>query len=86
MSLDVPVGPEDQSLILSVILEGIKSPDIFQFEDLLNLKHVQQMASSQSPSKLFQLLKIFTNDNYDAFQKFHSENPNLLKENGTIFE
>jgi len=82
---------EDQSTLDSpsievekVILQAVQLPDVFQLDNLLDLKAVQQFENSKDErqKKLYKLLQIFANENLKAFQLFTTENPTFLSSVG----
>lgn len=66
----------------SVIVEAISLPDSFQFDHILDLAAVKQLANSAEHSKLHRLLSIFTTENLAAFDTFVASNAGLLESKG----
>jgi len=64
------------------ILDSIRLPNIYQFDNLLDLFAVKQLENDQTHSKVFQLLKIFVNDTVEAFSNFNNSNPGFLQSLG----
>lgn len=82
---------EDQSTLDSpsievekVILQAVQLPDVFQLDNLLDLKAVQQFENSTDlrQKQLYKLLQIFAKENLKAFQQFTAENPSFLSSVG----
>jgi len=82
---------EDQSTLDSpsievekVILQAVQLPDVFQLDNLLDLRAVQQFENSSDlrQKKLYKLLQIFANENLKAFQQFTAENSTFLSSVG----
>lgn len=67
----------------AVIVEAINLPDSYQFDHILELAAVKQLANgSADHSKLHRLLSIFTTENIAAFETFHSSNAGFLESQG----
>jgi len=66
----------------AAVLEAIKQPDLLQFDALLDLTLVKQLETSKDHRKLFQLLKIFIGEHFEAFKSFISQNADYLKSIG----
>lgn len=67
----------------SVIVEAIKLPESFQFDHILELAAVKELASSADHGKLHRLLSIFTTENLAAYDKFVAENAGFIEAQGT---
>lgn len=68
----------------AVIVEAINLPDSYQFDHILSLAAVKQLANSADHSKLHKLLSIFTTENLAAFEAFNSTNAGFLDSKGTL--
>jgi len=69
----------------AVIVEAINLPDSYQFDHILELVAVKQLASSADHSKLHKLLSIFTTENLAAFEAFNVANPGFLESKGLSY-
>jgi len=74
--------PTQTNEAASAALEAIKLPNLLQFDALLDLPLVKQLESSKDHSRLFQLLKIFVGENFEAYIAFIGANADYLKSIG----
>jgi len=70
-----------QQEAVKAVTDAIKFPSIYQFDTLLDLFPVKQLASGPH-SKVFQLLNLFVHDNVDSFVGFVKTNPGSLQSLG----
>ena len=71
-------GQKDQSTALKqaviAVVEAIANPKVYQVDSYVNLDAVQALKSDSANSKVFDLLKIFAEDDLDTFNKFYTQN------------
>jgi translation initiation factor 3 subunit M len=80
-------GPELLQFAAAAVVEAIKLPNVFEFEDLSRFTSVQALKNgSESNVKLFNLLQLFVFDKLDAFLAFHQKNPDFLQSVGLVYE
>jgi len=65
---------------------AIKTPEIHQCDELLEIAAIKQLESNPTHEKLFELLKLFAIDKLDSFTAFHEKNPEYLKSLGISHE
>ncbi len=56
------------------VVEAIANPKVYQFDSYMDLDAVKALKSDSANSKVFDLLKIFAEDDLDTFNKFYSQN------------
>jgi hypothetical protein len=78
--------PSQLTEAASVALAAIALPNLFQFDTLLDLPLIKQMESSKDHTKLYQLVKIFVEDNFESFKTFIAANSDYLKSVGKALE
>ncbi|KAJ3037402.1 hypothetical protein HDV00_001709 [Rhizophlyctis rosea] len=66
----------DQSI--AAVRDAIRLPQVLNFEDLYTLKAVQAL----KPSKLFDLLSVFLDQDLKAYRKFVKENKGVVEKEG----
>jgi len=66
------------------VIEAIRVPNIFLFDELLELRPVKLL--EQNNPKLWQLLQIFVQESLEAYSKFAAENSDFLKDSGLDHE
>ncbi len=74
--------PSQTNEAATAALEAIRLPNLLQFDTLLDLPLVKQLETSKDHAKLFQLLKIFVGENFDAYRSFILANADYLKSIG----
>lgn len=67
---------------IKAAVQAIKTPEIHQCDDLLDIPAVKQLENEPTHSKLFELLKLFAIDKLDSFTAFHEKNPEYLQSLG----
>jgi len=74
-------GPDSSTIsdAAAAALEAIRLPNLLQFDSLLDLAPVKQLETSKDHAKLFQLLKIFVGENFEAYKAFVAANADYLK-------
>lgn len=68
----------------AAIVEAINLPDSYQFDHILELAAVKQLAKSTEHGNLHKLLTIFTTENLAAFEAFHSAHSGFLESKGAF--
>lgn len=77
---------ETEPEAIIAIVNSIKAPGVYQFDNLLQLPAVKALESgSGNAQKAVQLLKVFINGNLAALQEYASKNGDFLKANGFSF-
>lgn len=66
------------------IIEAINLSESFQFDHLLELPAIKQLENHPDYSRTYQLLKIFTGGNIDAFGNFVEQNKGFLEQKGIL--
>lgn len=75
-----PTSPESHDLSIRALKLALQNAKHFDFQDLTALESIQ--ALRKSDATLFELLELFTSENYDDFQDFKEASPNFLSEQG----
>lgn len=76
------VDPSQFQEAASLALEAIRIPTLLEFDSLLELPLINQLEKSKDHGKLFQLLKIFVSENFEAYKIFIAGNVDYLKSIG----
>lgn len=71
-------SPETRELSIRALKLALQNPKHFDFQDLTALESVQ--ALRKSDATWFELLELFTSQNYDDFQDFKEGTPNFISE------
>jgi len=66
----------------SVVVTALGSPSVMQFDTLLNLNAVKQLQQDKNFSNTYTLLRIFTNDTVESYNKFISEHKDYVAKIG----
>jgi translation initiation factor 3 subunit M len=78
---------ETEPEAIIAIVNSIKAPGVYQFDNLLQLPAVKALESGSGNSqKAVQLLKVFINGNLVALQEYALKNGDFLKANGVDME
>jgi translation initiation factor 3 subunit M len=73
---------EQTTEAVNAALDAIRSTDLYQFDDLLDVPSIKQLEKDPKHAKLYQLLTIFVGENFDSFKAFTNANPDYLKQLG----
>jgi len=66
----------------NAILEAIKTPDLYQFDGLLDVSAIKQLEKDAKHARLHQLLSIFASESLDSFRAFTNSNAGYLQQLG----
>eukprot|EP00276_Gloeochaete_wittrockiana_P013297 CAMPEP_0184331950 /NCGR_PEP_ID=MMETSP1089-20130417/1235_1 /TAXON_ID=38269 ORGANISM="Gloeochaete wittrockiana, Strain SAG46.84" /NCGR_SAMPLE_ID=MMETSP1089 /ASSEMBLY_ACC=CAM_ASM_000445 /LENGTH=396 /DNA_ID=CAMNT_0026655129 /DNA_START=83 /DNA_END=1273 /DNA_ORIENTATION=+ len=74
--------PEIVDYARQIIVRSIQTPEVYQFDQILSLKAIQQLKAVKETEKLFELLEIFGSKGIDALQQFVDQNAAISEETG----
>eukprot|EP01091_Cochliopodium_minus_P002409 TRINITY_DN12270_c0_g1_i1.p1 TRINITY_DN12270_c0_g1~~TRINITY_DN12270_c0_g1_i1.p1 ORF type:complete len:494 (+),score=134.66 TRINITY_DN12270_c0_g1_i1:1-1482(+) len=66
--------------IETIVLDGIKLPQVFELETILDFKCTSTLAKKENTKLTHQLLKIFVNDTLDQFLIFQKNNQSFISQ------
>lgn len=74
--------PEIVDYARQIVIRSIQTPEVYQFDQILSLKAIQQLKAVKETEKLFELLEIFGSKGIDALQQFVDQNAAISEETG----
>lgn len=66
----------------NAVLEAIKTPDLYQFDGLLDVAAIKQLEKDVKHARLHKLLSIFVSESLDSFKAFTTANAGYLQQLG----
>jgi translation initiation factor 3 subunit M len=66
----------------NAVLEAIRTPDLYQFDGLLDVVAIKQLEKDAKHARLHQLLSIYVSESLDSFKAFTTTNAGYLQQLG----